>query len=280
MKRQKTTSIALDLDGTTLQSDGRLSERTRQAIMQALRQGVSVFPASGRPFDSMPEEILGIPGIRYVITSNGTAVIDLQTDTCLRKYTLTEESARRILELTQGQEVVFEAFIDGLAYADARYVDDPEVYGAMPGAVNYIQTTRRPVEDMKDFILTHADKLDCLDLVVREEEHKEALWRLLEEKVEDIYITSSVRQLLEVSYKEAGKESALEFLLEYLHLEREHAAAFGDGDNDRGMLQFAGTGIAVANASRGCLEAADHITLSNDEDGVARGIEWLLQRQD
>nr|WP_281725889.1 HAD family hydrolase [Lachnoclostridium phocaeense] len=82
-----------------------------------------------------------------------------------------------------------------------------------------------------------------------------------------------------MSYKDAGKGSALRFLLEYLGLEQAESAAFGDGDNDRGMLAFAGIGIAVANGSQGCLQAADHVTSSNDEDGVAEGVEWLLSLQ-
>lgn len=276
MKGMKITSIALDMDGTTLSSGGILSERTKKAIMKALDRGVYVIPASGRSYDSLPEEILKIPGIRYAITSNGTAVVDMQTGEYLRKYTLTKDSSEKILSLMEGQQVAFEAFIDGKPYAQKSYVEDPVRFGAMPAAIGYIQTTREPVEDMEDFIRSHAGELDCLDVVVKGEEKKHRLWKLLEEKVEDIYVTSSVPQLLEISYKDAGKESALRFLLAYLKLKQEESAAFGDGDNDSGMLKFAGIGIAVANASPGCRQAADHITLTNDEDGVAESIDWLL----
>ena len=277
----KITSIALDLDGTTLNSRGVLSERTRQAIEKALGRDICVIPASGRSFDSLPEEILHIPGIRYAITSNGTAVVDVRTGGYLRKFSLTEESAEKILDLMSGRDVAFEAFIDGKAYAQKEYVEDPVRFGAMPAAIGYIQRTREPVEDMEAFIRAHgrAGKLDCLDVVVKGEEKKHSLWRLLERDVPDIYVTSSVPQLLEISYRDAGKESALRFLLQYLGLVQAESAAFGDGDNDRGMLAFAGIGIAVANGSQGCLQAADHIAGSNDEDGVAEGIEWLLAMQ-
>ena len=277
----KITSIALDLDGTTLNSRGVLSERTRQAIEDALGRDICVIPASGRSFDSLPEEILHIPGIRYAITSNGTAVVDVRTGGYLRKFSLTEESAEKILDLMSGRDVAFEAFIDGKPYAQKEYVEDPVRFGAMPAAIGYIQRTREPVEDMEAFIRAHgrAGKLDCLDVVVKGEEKKHSLWRLLERDVPDIYVTSSVPQLLEISYRDAGKESALRFLLQYLGLVQAESAAFGDGDNDRGMLAFAGIGIAVANGSQGCLQAADHIAGSNDEDGVAEGIEWLLAMQ-
>ena len=92
----------------------------------------------------------------------------------------------------------------------------------------------------------------------------------LRENVRDVYITSSVRQLLEISHRDAGKESGAKFLLEYLGLTREELAAFGDGDNDSGLLKYAGIGFAVANASPECRDAADEIVASNDENGVAQ----------
>lgn len=208
-------------------------------------------------------------------------MVDVRTGGYLRKFSLTEESAEKILDLMSGRDVAFEAFIDGKPYAQKEYVEDPVRFGAMPAAIGYIQRTREPVEDMEAFIRAHgrAGKLDCLDVVVKGEEKKHSLWRLLERDVPDIYVTSSVPQLLEISYRDAGKESALRFLLQYLGLVQAESAAFGDGDNDRGMLAFAGIGIAVANGSQGCLQAADHIAGSNDEDGVAEGIEWLLAMQ-
>lgn len=275
----KITSIALDLDGTALNSRGELSIGTRRAVAEALERGICVIPASGRPLGSLPEEILAIPGIRYAITSNGTAVVDLYTGGYLRKYTLPEPACEAVLGLTGPEQVAYEAFVDGKAYAQKAYVEDPVRFGAMPAAVGYIRRTRTPVDDMESFIREHAgaDELDCLDVVVRGEEKKKRLWRLLEKEVPGIYVTSSVPQLLEVSHSEAGKGPALGFLLEHLGLKQQDAAAFGDGDNDSGMLGLAGIGIAMANASEACIRAADHMAGSNDEDGVAEGIRWLLE---
>ena len=91
-----------------------------------------------------------------------------------------------------------------------------------------------------------------------------------------MYITSSVRQLLEISHRNAGKHSGLRFVLERLGLPQEAAAAFGDADNDADLLAYAGCGIAMANASPACLAAADAVTRSNDDDGVAWGIREIL----
>ncbi len=268
--------IALDLDRTTLDSQGHLSDRTKRAIGAAIQKGVCIVVASGRALASLPSEIRAIPGIRYAVTSNGAAIYDLHTGECLREYKLTRQSVQDILKCTEGTGAAYEAFIRGDAYAERAYVEDPVRFGATPHAVGYIQSTRTPVDGMRGFIWEHRGELDCIDLIVGDERHKQELWEMLGKQVKDIYITSSVRQLLEISYKDSGKEEAVKFILDYLGLGREELAAFGDGDNDSAMLSFAGLGIAVANASRACLDAADRTTSSCDEEGVAREVERIL----
>lgn len=277
MKQSQIRCIALDLDRTTLDSQGRLSEKNRRAILRAVEHGIHVVVASGRSLDSLPPEVLGLPGIRYAITSNGAAVYDLTDRSCLKQYKLESDALDQILELTEGYEISFEAFIDGKPYAEKAYVEDPVRFGAMPRSISYIQSTREPIEEMKKFIRAHISELDCVDLVVKSEKLKTELWKILEKNIRNVYITSSVRQLLEISDVHAGKDAAARFLLEELGLEREQLAAFGDGHNDADMLKFAGIGFAVANASPECREAADRIVASNDADGVAEGINWLLK---
>ena len=294
----KIKCIALDLDRTTLDSQGHLSEENRTAIESAVADGVHVVVASGRSLDSLPAEITDIKGIRVAITSNGAAVYDLSERKCLRQFKMTPASVEDILRHTEPErlkvaygeaagmsevemseiEISYEAFIDGRAFAESRYVSDPVRFGAMPQAISYIQGTRAPVEDMRTFICEHKSELDCIDLVVKNEDMKRKLWKNLRENVRDVYITSSVRQLLEISHRDAGKESGAKFLLEYLGLAREELAAFGDGDNDSGLLQYAGIGFAVANASLECRDAADEIVASNDENGVAQGINKILRK--
>lgn len=278
--------IALDLDRTTLDSQGRLSEINRRAIERAVAAGIHVVAASGRALASLPAEIVDIPGVQYAITSNGAAVYDINENRCLRQFKMTPQSVEEILQHTQPEggckedmEISYEAFIDGRAFAEQRYVEDPVRFGATPHAVAYIQSTRTPIKDMREFISEHKSELDCIDIVVKSENMKERLWKSLRKNIADVYITSSVRQLLEISHRDAGKESGAAFLLEYLGLKREELAAFGDGDNDAELLQYAGIGFAVANASSGCRTAADRIVASNDENGVAQGIGIILEME-
>ncbi len=272
--------ITLDLDRTTLNAQGRLSERNRKAIESAIARGIEVVIASGRSLHALPQDVCAIAGIRYAITSNGASVYDLRTGECLRQFKLTEESVREILRQTACTGVSYEAFIDGQAYAERAYVEDPVRFGALPAAIPYIQSTRIPVEPIDAFLLTHARELDSLDLVVRSEQEKQKLWKLLEKTVSDIYLTSSVEQLLEISYRDSGKHSGAKYILERLGLPDAALAAFGDGDNDAEMLRLAGIGFAVANATPGCRAAADRIVPSNEEDGVACGIAQILRENE
>ena len=276
-KKRKVTCIALDLDQTTLNHQGRLSERNRQAIESAVRKGVQIVIASGRAVSALPDDICNINEIRYAITSNGAAVYDLHTKECLKQYKMTGDSIEKILHYTKNLEVAYETFINGQAYGQKEYVEDPVRFGASPMAIPYIQSTRKPVTNIRDFLLDYKEQIESIDVVVKDENLKKKLWKVFEENISDIYVTSSVQQLLEISYQKSGKHSGAAYILEYLGLSREGLAAFGDGDNDAELLKFAEIGIAMENASDACKEAADAVTLSNDADGVAYWIEKLLR---
>lgn len=272
----KVRLIALDLDGTTLDSSKQVSEKNRNAIINAVKNGVHVCIASGRAFDTLPSVVTEIPGIEYAITSNGAAVYEIKDKKCLRSYKLTAESVKTILELTKDMPVTYEAFIEGRAYAGSEYIHNPVKFGATKEAIHYIQTTRTLIDDITGFIRQHVDELDSMDIIVKDADMKERVCDAIYKETQDVYITSSVKQLVEISYKDAGKKSGVKFLADRLGVPKEEIAAFGDADNDKDMIEYAGYGIAVANASISLKEKADYITLSNDEDGIAYAFANIL----
>ena len=268
--------IALDLDRTTLNAQGRLSDGNRKALSHAIEQGVHIVIASGRSFHTLPKDVLSVPGIEYAITSNGAAIYDIPTGKCLHEYKMTKTSVSDILAVSSSYPVALEAFINGTAYAEADYVSNPAGFGAAPQAIPYIQDTRNPIHQMPVFLRRHQEQIDSIDVVVGNPLTKEEIWTKLAQTSKDIYITSSVSQLIEISHKDAGKHSGLRFIRDYLHLTPEQTAAFGDGDNDVDLLNAAGIGIAMENASPKCKAAADAVTLHHNLDGVAWGIRHIL----
>ncbi len=268
--------IALDMDGTVLGTGGYFSEENKNAMRAAAKQGVELVVASGRAFSTLPEEVLKMPGVRYAITSNGSSIYEVSTGKLLHGFVLTPESVEAILSVTRDDPVTYEVFVAGQPYSDADYVRDPVKYGAGEKSVEYVKSTRQPIEDIQGFIRDHERELESVAVIVGDPQVKQEVTEKLSREVPDIYITSSVPQLIEISRAGTGKHAALAYIAQQQGFSREEVAAFGNADNDAEMLSWAGVGMAVADASKSCLEAADRIVKSCAENGVAQGIYELL----
>lgn len=268
--------VAIDLDRTTLNQEGNLSEGNRKALEAVIAAGISVIVASGRALTALPEDILSVSGIEYAVTCNGAAMYHLPSGRCLKRFRMSEAAVVKVMQTAAAYDVTYEAFIDGVAYAGREYIENPVRFGATPEAVSYVQATRTIQEDIVSFIYDNKVRLDSMDIIVKEERTKEKLWREIQAAVDEVYITSSIKQLIEISDKHCGKKAGVAFFLRELHLKREELAAFGDADNDIDMLQYAGCGIAMENASPNCKAAADFVTRHHDKDGLAYGLTEIL----
>ena len=273
--------IAFDLDDTILNENKALSERTKAVLARAAEAGIALVPVSGRSWDTFPACVRELQGIACAVTSNGAAVYDGQTGQKVHGWLMEAKDVRAIMRsvgnfFLEGQ-ITYEAFVDGAAHAAADYVTSPTRFGVPKSAVSYIQQTRRPNRYIIDFIFENAGKMDSLDLILKEPGMYRMIENTIRRNVENIYITSSVPYRMEISSAASGKASGLKYVLDQLELTPEQTVAFGDGDNDAPMLRFAGTGIAVKNASQSCRESADMtLKLSNQEDGVADYLEKYL----
>jgi len=265
--------IALDLDDTTLRSDSSLAPETARAIGDALSAGVQVVIASGRAYKSLPQSVLGIKGISYAITSNGAAIERVPSGERIMNFTLGESSVRQILQMF-GDEML-ECFIDGHAYCEKLYHDDPLKYGSSEAYVEYVKTTRTPIENIPQFMRAHIHELDSVDVLCGSVVHKNELWSKTE-LLDDVYVTSSSPRLIEISNSSAGKGASLRRLCRLIGMPSENVAAFGNGENDADMLRFAGIGVAVGNAGEKCKAAADYVCETNDDLGVAKTIYKIL----
>ncbi|MCD7724183.1 MAG: HAD family hydrolase [Clostridiales bacterium] len=269
--------IALDLDRTTLDETGQLSAENKRTLEALIAKGIEIVIASGRAYATLPNDVMAIQGIRYAVCGNGASVYDVTAGQCIRRCGLSGEALETVLRVTAGETVSYEGFIDGVAYAGREYVENPVKYGATPQAVAYVQSTRHIKEDIVAFLREHKEHLDSMDVIVRDEESKQRIWKRVAETAKDVYITSSVEQLLEIAGQGAGKKAGVEYVANKLGLRREELAAFGDGDNDIDMLQYAGVGIAMENASAGCKAAADYLTKHHAKDGITYGVREILR---
>lgn len=271
--------VALDLDGTTLRSDGSLSDFNREMLLKAHDAGIHIVVASGRAFGSLPEEVISLPWVEYAITSNGASIYEVKSRTRIQAHYLKKEAVRKLIAIAKDAGVMAEGFVSGIPYSQWDYVEDPMRFGASAYSVPYVKRTRKPVENIFEFLLSHEEELDSLDLITGDMEQKAMLRNYIENEVKDIYLTSSVPTLLEISDIHAGKASGLKFLAEYLGIRQEETAAFGNAENDEDMILWAGTGVAVANAPEDVCMSADEVTESNDEDGVGRWIQRNILKE-
>lgn len=268
---------AFDLDGTLLDGHSQLSPRTKVALDDLHRAGVLVIVCSGRPFSTIPKDILAHPAVRFVATGNGVRIFDKALGKDVYCCALAQQTLEDILELVQYYPVGYEFFIQGKAFANRAYLADPALYGADLMSNRYLTTTRAPFDDVRSFITAHRNTIDSMGLSLADMVLKKQLWQRLEHEIEGIYVTSSVPRLLEVADARAGKGPAVAAILERLDLDATGLVAFGDADNDLGMIELAGMGVCMENGEAHLKAAADFIAPRHDQDGVAIVLEKLLK---
>lgn len=270
--------VALDLDGTTFDSSGSLSERTSRTLEEAAAAGAHIVVSTGRSYASLPEHLKKVTGIEYAITSNGAHVNLLHSGEQIYSDFLDPHAVERVAELKAETGADIEVFIDGRAYVDASYYEDVKENGCEFRNADYVLWSRRPVPDVAALMLENKDEIENVNFVFQTLE-------LLDEAkpkvfaIENASITSSFLSNLEVGGPNTSKKTALLWLTDRLGISTDELMCCGDAPNDMAMLELAGIGVAVANAWGGLKDHADYITASNDDDGVALAIEkFVLKR--
>lgn len=276
-RREETMSIkmiALDLDRTTLDNSSRLSEENRNALEEAVKRGVSVVIATGRSYDALPEDIRGVSGIRYAVTSNGAQIRDLSDGKILYENYISVPSlydVEKIIRKNITRDMMVETFIDGTPYIEKEVFDNIRNGGECLRDRNYVLTTRNPVENMLDMMHDNAGKVENISLFFGSgKDQTEMKQELL--KVRNVTLTASFDNNLEIGGGDTSKAHGLAVLSEMLGIKREEIMACGDSLNDMAMLEFAGIAVAVANAREELKETADFVTASNNENGVAEAV--------
>ncbi len=277
MKSKEIKLIALDLDGTVLTDNNTLSDKVKRSLERAIQSGIEIVAASGRPYGSMPKNVLGIKGLNYSITSNGAAVHD-NSGRRIHSTLVSENDVISLLKITEGHDLIFEAYVKGLTYTDSRYTSNPLKYGCSEAYVDYVKASHGHIDNMREFIYNHRKELDSIEIICTNAKKRAHIRQLAEDSTSGFYITSSSENFIEFMDKSATKGNAVNWLCNHLDVKQEHTCACGNADNDADMIEQSGFGAAVENASKLCLDCADIIVPSNNNDGVARLIEIILDK--
>lgn len=271
LNKKKYKLIAVDLDGTLVRSDQTISPRTLEMLKYAQSQGVKVMIASGRPTCGtihVAEELELEKYGGYVMSFNGGEICDWATKEVLYKEILNTEVIPFLYEEAKNHDMHIITYMGREVVSE---VEDNEYvrYSSM--------RNRMPIRKVDDFLKAIEGESIVKCMVVGEPDPLRELESELQVVLEGkAGVFRSEPFFLEIVPLGIDKAKGLKVLLERMGIEREEVIAFGDGYNDVTMIEFAGTGVAMGNATEEIKNAADMVTRSNNDDGIVFALEQLV----
>lgn len=259
--------IAMDLDGTLNNSQKRITEKTYAALMQAQKQGIRLALASARPSPGLFKErdILHMRQYGGILMSyNGGRIVDAATGSTLFETAMDLQQTKQVLRQLEKLPVT-PILDDGRQF----YVTDIQGY-KVPYECQNNNMVCTEVENLADFLYFAPIKIL---MSVLPEQLKQVQAQIAAFLPESLTVVQTAAFYLEVIPKSINKGQGIRDICRTLGISPEEVISFGDAANDIPMLQAAGTGVAMGNASEDVKAAADYVTATNDEDGIAAALE-------
>lgn len=262
--------IALDLDGTLTNSNKIITPQTKQALFEYQKQGGRVVLASGRPTQGivpLAEELELEKNGGFILAFNGSRIVNCETNEVLFNQTLKMGEMAELHELTERYKMNILTYEGDVIYTENTL--DP--YALLEQRITKMKMVQVP--DISKAVTAPVNKClmtgDPEILVEVEQKVKEVMGNRIE-------VYRSQDFFLELVPQNVDKATSLQSLLEQLGMQKEEMIACGDGFNDLSMIQYAGLGVAMSNAHKDIQNAADFVTLSNDEDGIAHVLQKFV----
>jgi len=263
--------LAIDLDGTLLNSFHEISNQNKIAIKKAQEHGVKVIIATGRPEQLCKSFVKQLEIKDDIIMSNGGVIgHPFKSDSIMSK-TLNESIMRSVIEYCEENNIIY------LIYTKDAIISKQNF------RVDFFENRNKNLPENERAVMKHLDEFENIYslnpnkmLIVEENMKKRNLAMGYFQTIKDTSIVQSQTTFIDVSPKNVSKGKALKEYAEYLGINKAEVAAIGDQANDLAMLEYAGTAIAMENAIPECLKMATHITLSNNNHGVAYAINHFI----
>ncbi len=247
-------AVFFDVDGTLLShTTGKVPESTRKAFEILHQKGIKTIVATGRhmsELSTLPVMDLHFDGY---LTLNGQLLLD-EARKVYAGTPINREEMEIVASIFKARRIPF--VLIGKDNRYINYVDDV--------VIDTQTSTEGTIPDIGEY--NGEDIYQCLAFVPDKSR------QLLDDILDECDITSWHETGIDIIPKDGGKSKGIALYLQNAHLEREEIMAFGDGENDIDMLEYAGTGIAMGNASDQVKAHADYITDSVDEDGIYKAL--------
>lgn len=262
--------VAIDMDGTLLKDDKTISERTKNAIQSARAMGVTVVLATGRPIEGVSrylEELNMYSEHDYVLTYNGALIQRTESKESIAKIALEGSDLHYLKKLSDELEVNIHAFSEEKGLVTPKN----SKYTEVEADINNIEIHEINIDTVSNNeVIIKAMMIDEPEIL------GPAIEKLPKEVFEKYTVVRSTPYFLEFLNKEVNKGVGVEMLAKHLGLKKEEVMTLGDAGNDLHMIEYAGLGIAMGNAFDEVKEAANYITDTNENDGVAKAIEKFI----
>lgn len=282
--------VAVDLDGTMLNSYGEVTQNTKRVIKKTIQKGTEVVIASGRSIDSIKTIAKEIGSSKYIIAGNGAVVYDIKNDEILYEKYIPKSKALDIIKICEENSISYNVYTNKSIIANNLRYNVLYYYKENLKKEDSKKTNITLVENIYDYIKEIKDqkvmKIFICDIT------KSVFSSIIKkfdsmEDVEVLDVSHMSRKIIkhgsvdvpieyyytEISMKNVDKWYAIEFLINKLGIKKEEVIAIGDNMNDRKMIQESGLGVVMKGSTPKVTEVADYITEDNNNEGVANAIE-------
>ena len=281
--------MAIDLDGTSLNSFGEVSENTRKALQAAKERGVEVVLASGRPISSTESLAVELGVDNYLISGNGAAVYDIKEQKVVYDRFLTKEQVMKIAKLCDNNSFFYNVYTEDEVIASSLNYNVLFYHKENVKKIEERRTHINVVQNIMEYI-EQSGKEKFLKITVCDESQfifNSIMKRLKEIEGIDVLETAYMSRkkikdgtddvdiqyyYTEITNENVNKWSAIEYLLEKLDIKPEEVIAIGDNLNDKEMIENAGLGVVMGNSNPIMKGLANEIVADNNSEGVLEAI--------
>ena len=279
--------VAIDLDGTMLNSYGMITENTKKTIKKIEKQGVEVVIASGRPIDSIKTIAREIESKNYFIAGNGAIVYDVKKDEIIYEKTMPKVKVLEIIKICEENSIAYNVYTEQEILATALKYNVLYYHKENLKKEESQRTKINIVNDMYEYI---KDKEDARFLKITICDESKSVFNSIIRKLKEINnieildVSHMARKTIiqeteeylisyyytEISTNDVDKWNAIEFFFFILNIKKEEVMAIGDNSNDKMMIENSGLGVAMKQSTPSIIEIANEITDDNNDDGVAK----------
>lgn len=282
--------VAIDLDGTMLNSYGVVTENTKKIIKEKIEKGIEIIIASGRPIDSIKAIAKEIGSNNYFIGGNGAVIYDIQKDKIIYEKYMPKEKVLEIVKTCEENSITYNVYTDKTILATTLKYN----------VLYYHKENLKKPEDKKTNIIMVKDMYDYISKMKEEKflkiticDDTKSVFNSIMRKIKQIGdievldVSHMSRKIIrqgteevpieyyytEISSKNVDKWDAIEFLMEKMQIKKEEVIAIGDNMNDKKMIQNAGLGIVMEGSTPTITNLAKYVTDTNNNEGVAKALE-------